>query len=71
MLRLLAIGIMAAALVGWPRSASAQQTYRTRTVRLILPFGAASATDITTRRIGEDHRAWQATLSSAAAKSGR
>jgi tripartite-type tricarboxylate transporter receptor subunit TctC len=30
-------------------SASAQQAYPTRTVRLILPFGAASAVDITAR----------------------
>ncbi len=53
MLRLLAIGIMAAALVGWPRNASAQQAYPTRTVRLILPFGAASATDITARLLAD------------------
>ena len=44
----LAIAAIAAALqcVG---PASAQQSYPTRTVRLILPFGAASATDITAR----------------------
>jgi tripartite-type tricarboxylate transporter receptor subunit TctC len=42
-----AILILAAAVPG--SSAQAQQTYPTRTVRLILPFGAASATDITAR----------------------
>lgn len=49
MLRLFAIGIVIAALVGTPGSGRAQQTYPTRAVRLILPFGAASATDITAR----------------------
>ena len=48
-LRLFAIGIVIAALVGTPGSGRAQQTYPTRAVRLILPFGAASATDITAR----------------------
>jgi tripartite-type tricarboxylate transporter receptor subunit TctC len=49
MLRFLAtaILILAAAVPG--SDAQAQQTYPTRTVRLILPFGAASATDITAR----------------------
>ena len=49
MLRFLAtaILILAAAVPG--SGAQAQQTYPARTVRLILPFGAASATDITAR----------------------
>ncbi|MFZ0777898.1 MAG: tripartite tricarboxylate transporter substrate binding protein, partial [Xanthobacteraceae bacterium] len=34
-------------------SAQAQQTYPTRTVRLILPFGPASATDITARLLAD------------------
>lgn len=53
MLRLLAIGIMAAAAIGGLRPASSQQAYPTRTVRLILPFGAASATDITARLLAD------------------
>jgi tripartite-type tricarboxylate transporter receptor subunit TctC len=52
-LRLLAIGIIAAAVAGGPRPASAQRSYPTRTVRLILPFGAASATDITARLLAD------------------
>jgi len=47
MLRLIAgIALAVAAICG---SAQAQQNYPTRTVRLILPFGPASATDITAR----------------------
>jgi tripartite-type tricarboxylate transporter receptor subunit TctC len=52
-LRLLALGIVLATVAAAPRSASAQQTYPTRTVRLILPFGAASATDITARLLAD------------------
>ena len=49
MRRLFVIAILVAAIVGGGRIASPQQPYPTRTVRLILPFGAASATDITAR----------------------
>ena len=49
MRRVFAIVILVAAIAGGPHIAQAQQTYPTRTVRLILPFGAASATDITAR----------------------
>jgi tripartite-type tricarboxylate transporter receptor subunit TctC len=52
-LRLLAIGIILATAAAGPGPASAQQTYPTRTVRLILPFGAASATDITARLLAD------------------
>ena len=53
MRRLFAIAIVVVAMAGVLRSASAQQTYPTRTVRLILPFGAASATDITARLLAD------------------
>jgi len=53
MRRLFAIAIVVAAIAGVLRSAPAQQTYPTRTVRLILPFGAASATDITARLLAD------------------
>jgi tripartite-type tricarboxylate transporter receptor subunit TctC len=44
--------IVAVAIAAWLQvvsSAAAEQIYPTRTVRLIVPFGAASATDITAR----------------------
>ena len=53
MRRLFAIAIVFAAVAGILRGALAQQTYPTRTVRLILPFGAASATDITARLLAD------------------
>jgi tripartite-type tricarboxylate transporter receptor subunit TctC len=53
MRRLFAIAIVLAAVAGVLRGAPAQQTYPTRTVRLILPFGAASATDITARLLAD------------------
>ena len=53
MRRLFAIVILVAAIAGGPHIAQAQQTYPTRTVRLILPFGAASATDITARLLAD------------------
>ena len=53
MWRLFAIAIVLAAVTGVLRSALAQQTYPTHTVRLILPFGAASATDITARLLAD------------------
>jgi tripartite-type tricarboxylate transporter receptor subunit TctC len=53
MRRLFAIAIVVAAIVGVLHSAPAQQTYPSRTVRLILPFGAASATDITARLLAD------------------
>jgi len=37
----------------WPLAARAQQTFPTRTVRFILPFGAASASDATARLFAE------------------
>jgi tripartite-type tricarboxylate transporter receptor subunit TctC len=46
-----ALAIVAALQFGG--SAPAQQTYPTRTVRLILPFGPASATDITARLLAD------------------
>lgn len=51
MQRLIAVAAftIAAALQFTAGGAQAQQTYPTRTVRLILPFGPASATDITAR----------------------
>ncbi len=48
MRRFFAIAAIAAALQ-FTGAAQAQQAYPTRTVRLILPFGPASATDITAR----------------------
>jgi tripartite-type tricarboxylate transporter receptor subunit TctC len=57
MRKLIAIGFAAsaavAAILGLVIAAPAQQAYPTRTVRLILPFGAASATDITARLFAE------------------
>ena len=53
MRRLFAIAIVLAAVAGILPCAPAQQTYPTRTVRLILPFGAASATDITARLLAD------------------
>ena len=53
MRRLFAIAIVVAALTGLLPGAPAQQTYPSRTVRLILPFGAASATDITARLLAD------------------
>ncbi|MFY9899869.1 MAG: tripartite tricarboxylate transporter substrate binding protein, partial [Xanthobacteraceae bacterium] len=53
MRRLFAIAIVFAAVAGVLRIAQAQQTYPTHTVRLILPFGAASATDITARLLAD------------------
>jgi tripartite-type tricarboxylate transporter receptor subunit TctC len=63
MRRLFAIAIVLAAAVGVLRIAQAGETYPVRTVRLILPFGAASATDITARLLAaflgarDDHTA--------------
>jgi tripartite-type tricarboxylate transporter receptor subunit TctC len=53
MWRLLAIAIVLAAVTGGLKVAPAQQIYPTHTVRLILPFGAASATDITARLLAD------------------
>jgi tripartite-type tricarboxylate transporter receptor subunit TctC len=39
--------------VAWPLAVHAQQTFPTRTVRFILPFGAASASDATARLFAE------------------
>ena len=47
MRRLFAIAILVAAVAAGLGVAPGQQPYPSRTVRLILPFGAASATDIT------------------------
>ena len=52
MLRLIAAAAIATALQ-FAGGAQAQQTYPTRTVRLILPFGPASATDITARLLAD------------------
>ena len=50
MVRLIALAALAiAASVQGAGGAAAQQTYPTRTVRFIVPYGAASATDITSR----------------------
>jgi tripartite-type tricarboxylate transporter receptor subunit TctC len=50
MVRLIAIAALAiAASLQFIGGAAAQQAYPTKTVRLILPFGPASATDITAR----------------------
>src|ERR1700676_333319 len=48
MIRPIAVALSIAATL-FAAPAPAQQTYPTRTVRLILPFGPASATDITAR----------------------
>jgi len=53
MRRLLAIALVLAAATCGFRAAQAQQAYPTRTVRFILPFGAASATDITARLLAD------------------
>jgi tripartite-type tricarboxylate transporter receptor subunit TctC len=53
MRRVFAIAVFVAAIAGGPRAAQAQQTYPSHTVRLILPFGAASATDITARLLAD------------------
>src|SRR6516164_1081061 len=48
--QLLAAAIVVSAAIGLTRGGTqAQQVYPAHTVRLILPFGAASATDITAR----------------------
>ncbi len=52
MLRLIAAAAIATALQ-FTGGAQAQQTYPTRTVRLILPFGPASATDVTARLLAD------------------
>ncbi|MGD0027175.1 MAG: tripartite tricarboxylate transporter substrate binding protein [Xanthobacteraceae bacterium] len=49
MLRLIAIAAISLATVQFAGTARAQQTYPTRTVRLILPFNPGSAVDITAR----------------------
>src|SRR5215467_11226091 len=54
MRRIIAIAALAIAALLEPAClAYSQQTYPTRTVRLILPFGAASATDITARLLAD------------------
>src|SRR6202008_2578812 len=53
MRRLFAIAIVFAAVAGVLRIPQAEQTYPVRTVRFILPFGAASATDITARLLAD------------------
>ena len=54
MRRLIAVAALAiAAALQFSSGAQAQQTYPTRTVRLILPFGPASATDITARLLAD------------------
>jgi tripartite-type tricarboxylate transporter receptor subunit TctC len=50
MLRLIAsIALALAAALQFSATAAAQQAYPTRPVRIILPYGAASATDIAAR----------------------
>jgi tripartite-type tricarboxylate transporter receptor subunit TctC len=53
MRRLFAVAIVVAAVIGALRISQAEETYPTRTVRFILPFGAASATDITARLLAD------------------
>src|ERR1700752_4180509 len=53
MRRLFAIAIVFAAVAGVFCISPAEQTYPTHTVRLILPFGPASATDITARLLAD------------------
>ncbi len=53
MRRLFAVAIVVAAVIGVLRITQAEETYPTRTVRFILPFGAASATDITARLLAD------------------
>lgn len=53
MRRLLAIALVLVSVAGGRSATQAQQAYPTRTVRLILPFGAASATDITARLLAD------------------
>ena len=53
MRRLFAVAIVVAAVIGVLRITQAEETYPARTVRFILPFGAASATDITARLLAD------------------
>ena len=53
MLPLVAAMIVAVAVATAISGALAQQTYPARTVRLVLPFGAASATDTTARLLAD------------------
>ena len=53
MLRLVAAMIVVVAAAAAISGAPVQQTYPARTVRLILPFGAASATDTTARLLAD------------------
>ncbi len=53
MRRLFAVAIVVAAVIGVLRITQAEETYPTRPVRFILPFGAASATDITARLLAD------------------
>jgi len=47
------ISLLGSTVVAWPIAAPAQQTFPTRTVHFILPFGAASASDATARLFAE------------------
>jgi tripartite-type tricarboxylate transporter receptor subunit TctC len=53
MRRLLAVAFVLAAAMGALSLVQAQRAYPARAVRLILPFGAASATDITARLLAD------------------
>ncbi len=53
MLRPIAIASIVFAALAFTGTAQAQQAYPTQTVRLILPFGPASATDITARLLAD------------------
>ena len=48
--------ILAAELIAAPRTATAQETYPTRPVRIIIGFGPASGTDIIARFLAEELR---------------
>jgi tripartite-type tricarboxylate transporter receptor subunit TctC len=47
------VSLLVSTAVAWPLPAHAQQTFPTRTVHFILPFGAASASDATARLFAE------------------
>ena len=52
----LALILLTTLAVGLPGPASAQEKYPSRSIRVMVPYGAGSATDITIRIVGEEMR---------------